>query len=64
MHTPIQAPLMPRAFMQEIVGRSWSPETDGEAKPAGGKKGRRRKKTAENLCLIQLLTFAVCPPAY
>jgi len=68
MREPVQAQPMPRKFMQEIVGRQWSPlakqaqpgpgeaNVPGDAKP----KGKRRKKP-DNPCLVQLTTFAARP---
>lgn len=58
MQAPIQAPPMQRDFMQEIVGRYWSPAAKETAEDTS-KGSRRRKKQVANPCLIQLLTFAV-----
>lgn len=52
-------------FMQEIVGRRWTPDADrrtarDELPTRDQSKGNGRKKKApEETCLRQLMTFAV-----
>ena len=65
MDMPRQAKPQPRLFMQEIVGRQWTPEAERhrsseiavvDEKP---KPERKRKKAAPTPCLPQLMTFSV-----
>ncbi|TFF27455.1 hypothetical protein E3C22_03075 [Jiella endophytica] len=66
MDMPRQARPQPREFMQEIVGRQWTPEAEVRSVPQAmlieehEKPKRKRKKAAsETQCLRQLMTFSV-----
>lgn len=65
MRAPLQAKPMPRSFMQQIVGRNWTPDADRRSArdelPGDNrsKRNRPKKKAPEDTCLRQLMTFAV-----
>lgn len=61
MQSPIQAPPMPRLFMQDVVGNGWDPRVsaaDRPEEPLAAEGRRRKKKLPVNPCLVQLTTFA------